>query len=517
MTHFQFFPILCLSFALLASGAENGFAQPGTAHPNIIFIMADDMGYGDVSALNPDGKIKTPQLDRLATEGMYFSDMHTPSSVCTPTRYGLLTGRYAWRSVLKSGVLGGYSRPLIEPERLTIASMLKEAGYHTAVIGKWHLGIDWAENTDGPKKAPNARDYQEQNIDFSQPFTNGPLAYGFDYFFGISASLDMPPYVYLENDRASEVPTTRKRWVREGSAAESFEAIDVLPKGTEKAIEYIESRAEAARQGKPFFLYYPLAAPHTPILPVDPWKGASGISDYADFVMQVDDSVGQIMKRVDELGLGENTIIIFTADNGCSPAANITQLIEHGHYPNGIFRGHKADIFDGGHRVPFIVRWRAKVAPGTHSDQLACLTDMMRTFSDIAGITLPDTAGEDSVSMLLALLGTAEEPLRTEVIHHSINGSFAIRQGKWKLALCPDSGGWSDPRPNSPGVEDLPPCQLYNMQSDVRETTNLQGEHPALVEQMIEALQKIVDDGRSTPGEPQKNNGAVTIQRRAAP
>ena len=517
MTLFKFFPFLCLSFALFASGTDNVSAESNSARPNIIFILADDMGYGDVSALNPEGKIQTPQLDRLAAEGIYFTDMHTPSSVCTPTRYGLLTGRYSWRSALKSGVLGGYSRPLIEPKRLTLASMLKESGYHTAVIGKWHLGIDWTENADGPKKAPNARDYQEQNIDFSRPFTNGLLAYGFDYFFGISASLDMPPYVYLENDRASEVPTTRKQWVREGAAAESFEAVDVLPKTTEKAIEYIESRAEAVKQGTPFFLYFPLTSPHTPILPVEPWKGASGINSYADFVMQTDDTVGQIVKKVDELGLGENTIIIFTADNGCSPAANINQLIEHGHYPNGIFRGHKADIFDGGHRVPFLVRWTAKIEPGTHSDQLACLTDMMRTFSDIIGTTLPDTAGEDSVSMLPALLGTASEPLRTEVIHHSINGSFAIRQGEWKLALCPDSGGWSDPRPNSPGVENLPPHQLYNMQSDVRETSNLQAEHSRQVEQMMEALQEIVDNGRSTPGEPQQNNGTVTIQRRAAP
>ena len=517
MTYFQVISFPCLFFVLLMSGTSIISAEPGSGLPNIVFIMADDMGYGDVSALNPEGKIKTPQIDRLVAEGMYFTDMHSPSSVCTPTRYGLLTGRYNWRSTLKSGVLGGYSRALIEPERLTVAAMLKNAGYHTAVIGKWHLGIDWTEKADGPKKGPNARDYQEQNIDFSQPFANGPLARGFDYFFGISASLDMPPYVYLENDRASEVPTTQKRWIREGAAAESFEAIDVLPKTTEKAIAYIESVAEAAKQGKPFFLYFPLSAPHTPILPTAPWKGASGISNYADFVMQVDDTVGQIIKKVDALGLGENTIIIFTTDNGCSPAANINQLIEHGHYPNGIFRGHKADIFDGGHRVPFVARWSAKIVPGTHSDQLACLTDMMRTFSDIVGTTLPDTAGEDSISMLPALLGTAKEPLRTEVIHHSINGSFAIRQGEWKLALCPDSGGWSDPRPDSPESQNLPSHQLYNMKLDVSETTNTHGENSSRIVQMIEALQKIVDNGRSSPGGPQKNNGAITIRRRTAP
>ena len=502
----RFFVLFCILFV----GGPFAFA----AHPNIIFIMADDMGYGDVSALNPEGKIKTPQIDRLAAQGMYFSDMHSPSSVCTPTRYGILTGRYNWRSTLKSGVLGGYSKSLIEPERLTIGTMLQNAGYHTAAIGKWHLGLDWTEKTDGNPKGPNARDYQEESIDFSKPFANGPTAKGFDYFFGISASLDMPPYVFLENDRAAEVPTTRKKWIREGSAAESFEAIDVLPKITEKAIAYIESRAEAAKQGKPFFLYFPLNAPHTPILPVAPWKGASGISDYADFVMQVDDTVGQLMKTVDALGLAENTIIIFTADNGCSPAANIPKLIEHGHYPNGIFRGHKADIFDGGHRIPFVVRWTSKIAPGTSSDQLACLIDMMRTCADITGTKLPDTAAEDSVSMLPALLGTDKAPLRTEVIHHSINGSFAIRQGDWKLCLCPDSGGWSDPKPGSPEAKNLPPQQLFNMGADIRETTNVEAENVSQVTRMRDSLQKIVDTGRSTPGTPQKNNGAVQILRR---
>ena len=504
--------ILFFVLALTTTYQTNAADDVAAPRPNIIFILADDMGYGDVSVLNAEGKIKTPKIDRLAESGMYFSDMHSPSSVCTPTRYGILTGRYNWRSTLKSGVLGGYSKPLIEPGRMTIASMLKDKGYHTAAIGKWHLGLDWPlhENAD----PLTGRDYREQNIDFSKPFANGPLSHGFDSFFGISASLDMPPYVFLENDRAMEVPTTRKTWVREGAAAESFEAIDVLPKITEKAVAYIESHAESSKSGKPFFLYFPLNAPHTPILPTAPWQGASGISDYADFVMQVDDTVGQITDAVDRAGIAENTILIFTADNGCSPAANIDELIRHEHYPNGIFRGHKADIFDGGHRVPFLVRWPATIRAGSHSDELACLTDMMRTFADITGTSLPDEAGEDSVSLLPALCGNVQKPLRTEVIHHSINGSFAIRQGDWKLCLCPDSGGWSDPRPDSPAVRELPADQLYNMQADIRETTNLQEEHPQRITQMTEALTKIVTQGRSTPGTPQKNNGRVTIRRR---
>ena len=496
-----FFKSLCVFTAVLgltATAPRTTVANDATpVKPNIIFILADDMGYGDVSALYPEGKIKTPKIDRLAEEGMYFSDMHSSSSVCTPTRYSIMTGRYNWRSSLKSGVLQGYSRSLIEPGRMTVASMLKEAGYQTAVIGKWHLGLDWAVQ-DGVAES-RKRDFQEKDIDFSKPFANGPLSHGFDSFFGISASLDMPPFVYLENDRATEMPTTRKKWVREGAAAESFEAIDVLPTITEKAVAYIEAHAEASKEGNPFFLYFPLNAPHTPILPTKQWQGASGISAYADFVMQVDDTVGQVIRAVDQAGIKENTIIIFTTDNGCSPAANIGELIEHGHYPNGVFRGHKADIFDGGHHVPFLVRWPSTIAAGSRSDELACLVDMMRTFAEIAEKTLPNEAAEDSVSLLPAFRGEAQTPLRTEVVHHSINGSFAIRQGDWKLCLCPDSGGWSDPKPGSETAKELPEHQLYHLQSDIREAQNLQEKHSQQVEQMKARLTQIIQEGRSTP------------------
>lgn len=478
------------------------------APPNIIYVLADDMGYGDVSVLNPEGKIKTVQLDKLASEGMVFEDMHSPSSVCTPTRYGILSGRYNWRSSLKNGVLGGYSPPLIERDRLTLPAMLKEEGYHTAVIGKWHLGLDWASKEPSTKKTPD-----ESNVDFSRPFEQGPLSYGFDYFFGISASLDMPPFVFLENDRATEIPTTRKKWVREGAAAESFEAIDVLPKLTEKAIGYIESRAEEAKAGNPFFLYFPLNAPHTPILPSEQWKGKSELGNYGDFVMEVDDTLGRIVATVDRLGLGEDTIIIFTADNGFAPAADVTPLLQKRHNPSGTLRGYKADIFDGGHRVPFIVRWPGKIAPGSKSDQLGCLLDLMRTCSDILGKQLPDDAAEDSVSLLPAMLQTASGPLRSEVVHHSINGSFAIRKGGWKLCLCPDSGGWSDPKPGSEKAKNLPEYQLYDMLSDIGETRNLEESEKSRIEEMENSLRKIVQDGRSTPGSPQKNTGAVRIRK----
>jgi arylsulfatase A-like enzyme len=464
--------------------------------PNIVLILADDLGYGDVGAMNPDSKIKTPCIDLLALEGMRFRDMHSPSSVCTPTRYALLTGRYSWRSRLKNGVLGGYSPPLIEKERPTMASLLKKSGYHTAVIGKWHLGLDWTKKLEQPPTQTtqngNKQNFTagESEIDFSQPFTNGPLTLGFDYFFGISASLDMPPFVYLENDRVTEFPAMRKKWVRDGVAAEHFEAAEVLPKITEKAVKYLESRAESAKQGTPFFLYFPLNAPHAPILPSNDWKGKSGISDYADFVMQVDDTVGHITKTIDRLELAKNTIIIVTSDNGCSPVANFAQLRQHGHDPSGGFRGMKADIFDGGHRVPFIVRWSETIKPNTVADQLTCLVDLMATFAEITGQPLPKNSAEDTVSLLPVLRETATSPIHTEVIHHSVRGDFAVRQGDWKLCLCPGSGGWSEPKPGSAKEKELPLLQLYDMKSDPKETTNLEKEHPEKVRQLTSKLKE---------------------------
>ncbi|MDR1963501.1 MAG: arylsulfatase [Planctomycetaceae bacterium] len=476
--------------------------------PNIILILADDLGYGDVAALNPESKIKTPNLDALASNGMSFRDVHSPSSVCTPTRYGIITGRYCWRSELKSGVLGGYSKPLIEPERLTLASMLKKSGYHSAVIGKWHLGLDWVQKTSATSADEKPA---KENIDFAKPFGGSPTSLGFDYFFGISASLDMPPFVYLENDHVVTLPTTRKKWVREGAAAEDFEAVEVLPKLTDKAVEYIESRAKS---NSPFFLYFPLNAPHAPILPTPQWQGKSGINNYADFVMQVDDVVGTIVKTVERLGISKNTLIIFTSDNGCSPVANIKELREKGHDPSAGFRGMKADIFDGGHRVPFIVRWDSKIKAGSFSDQLGCLVDFMGTFAEITGQKIPDTTAEDTVSLLPALLETATGSLRTEVVHHSINGSFAIRQGDWKLCLCPDSGGWSEPKPKSDESKKLPPIQLYNMKTDPAETVNVQEEQTETVQKLRSRLNNEIIPKTKTLSEPKSDNQPQDILKK---
>ncbi|MGH8164452.1 MAG: sulfatase-like hydrolase/transferase, partial [Rhodanobacteraceae bacterium] len=296
-----------------------------------------------------------------------------------------------------------------------------------------------------------------------------------------------------------------------GPAADDFEAVNVLPTLTEKAVAFIGERAAAARAATPFLLYFPLNAPHAPIAPADEWRGKSGINDYADFVMQVDDTVGRVLAALAAGGVAENTLLILTSDNGCSPTADFKTLAAKGHYPSYRFRGAKADIYDGGHRVPFIARWPAgKVKAGAQSDQMVCLTDLLATFAEILDEKLPNNAGEDSVSLLSALLGEEDSPGREAIVHHSVNGSFSIRQGNWKLELCGDSGGWSEPRPGGKHVGSLPAVQLYDLEADVGERTNLWDEHPEIVERLTALLEKYVAEGRSTPGERQQNTTPVT-------
>jgi arylsulfatase A-like enzyme len=469
--------------------------------PNVIYILADDMGYGDISYLNSESRIATPNLDRLGREGAAFTDAHSSSAVCTPSRYSILTGRYNWRSTLKHGVLRGYSRPLIEPGRATVASMLQQAGYMTACIGKWHLGLGWYELSE-----------TEGDVDFARPLTDGPLQHGFDYYYGISASLDMPPYVYIENDRVTQLPdhtTGRARgggemgWWREGPTAPDFRHEEVLPRLTAKALETIERFKDS-----PFFLYFPLNAPHTPILPTAEFAGKSGTNAYGDFVLMCDDTVRQVLVKLEELGLADNTIVVYTSDNGCSPEANFPDLARVGHNPSYIFRGHKADIYEGGHRIPLLIRWPAGIEAGTVCDEPVCLADLMATMAEIVGVTLADDAGEDSVSNLPAWRGDRmSAPLREAIVHHSVNGSFSIRQGRWKLELCPGSGGWSYPKPGEEPAGS-PTVQLYDLDADIGEKVNVVAQHPEVAEGLRELLKRYVREGRSTPGKPQSNTGA---------
>jgi arylsulfatase A len=466
--------------------------------PNIIYVLADDMGYGDISRFNSEGKIETPHLDQMANEGMIFTDAHTSSSVCTPTRYGILTGRYNWRSTLKQGVLWGRSEALISKTRTTVGKMLQSTGYHTAFIGKWHLGWNWDMDSVG-------------TIDFSKKVEQSPNDVGFDYAYGHVASLDIPPYVYVENGMATSIPSDSTinngeySWWRKGLTAPDFVHEEVTPNFFRRSFKYIKERS---KEENPFFLYLALPSPHTPILPTEEWQKKSGLNPYGDFVMMIDAYMGQLEKVIKKAGIENNTIVIFTSDNGCSPEANFDELEQKGHNPSYIYRGHKADIFEGGHRVPYIVKWPNKIKKGSVTDEIICTTDLMATCAEIVGYSLSDFEGEDSYSFVpLFEHENIEKPIREATVHHSINGSFAIRKGKWKLILCPGSGGWSFPKPNDKEtIDSLPKFQLYDLKNDPSETSNLIATNYKKAEDLKSLLVKYIAEGRSTPGAIQKND-----------
>ncbi len=476
-----FYLTLCtLAVVWAACGGSEQAAPP----PNIVVILADDMGYGDPGAWNPDSKIPTPHIDRLAAEGMRFTDAHSPSAVCTPTRYGLLTGRYAWRTRLTQGVLAGYSPNLIDTTRLTLPGMLRQAGYATAGIGKWHLGLGDAERTD-----------------YARPLRPGPVSLGFDYYFGIPSSLDFEPYVWFENDRVEQLPTDsieasrpccKEDFYRGGAIAPDFRHVDVLPRTVEKSVEYVMQAG-----AKPFFLYVPFSAPHTPWLPIEPFQGSSGAGTYGDFAVQVDAGVGDILNALDEAGVAENTLVVFTSDNGAHWLPYEIEMFDH--RANLNWRGMKADIHEGGHRVPFVARWPGRIEEGSVSHELISLVDLMATFASVTGQTLPDDAGEDSYDLTPVLFGESlEGPIREAAVHHSSNGTFAIRQGSWKLIEGLGSGGFTPPRSIKPGPGD-PTGQLYHIEDDPGETNNLYAEHPEVVERLSALLNRYREQGYSRP------------------
>jgi len=477
MPSLKFAFILLLSLALNLAAAET---------PNIVVILADDLGIGDLSAYNAASKIRTPHMNKLAGEGLRFTDMHTPSSVCTPTRYGLMTGRYCWRSSLKKGVLWGFSPVLIEPNRPTLASMLKSKGYDTAGIGKWHLGLGTAPKTD-----------------YSKPFDAGPLTAGFDSYFGIPASLDMEPYVWVKNDRVENEPTETSPgskhqrdggdgfW-RAGPSAPGFKHVDVLPRLTQAAVNFIADRT--AKPAKPFFLYLPLTGPHTPWLPTPEFLGKSAVGAYGDFVEQTDATVGAILAALDTANLRENTLVILTSDNGSHwPVADIQKW---DHRANANLRGQKADIHEAGHRVPFLARWPARIKPGVTA-QTACLTDLYATLATLVGTEIPASAAEDSYSLTPLFESPAPQSTqRDATIHHSGDGMFAIRMGDWKLIEGLGSGGFTAPKFIKPKAGE-PVGQLYNLKDDPSEAKNLYAENPERVAELMKRLNTIRDNGRS--------------------
>ena len=454
--------------------------------PNIVYILCDDLGYGDVHCLAPaTSRIPTPHADRLATEGMVFTDAHSGSSVCTPTRYGIMTGRYSWRTRLQQGVVQAFLPSLIADDRPTVASFLKRQGYHTAAIGKWHLNLEYFNSKTGARYEKNSH----KSPPIGAKIPDGPAHRGFDYYHGFHHSRDME--TVIENDLVIERDS----------------AINMLPRLERKSVEYIKSRAG---KKQPFFLYVALNSPHTPIIPTPEWEGRSGLGAYGDFVMQTDHVIGQVARALRESGMADNTLFILTSDNGCSKAADIKGLAAQGHHVSAHLRGSKADIWDGGHRIPFLVRWPGHVQPGTTCKQLICLTDLFATVADIVGADVPTGSCEDSVSIMPALFGQAIKSTRKGVVHHSISGHFAYRTGNWKLILARGSGGWSSPREHEVD-ENAPRAQLFDIAADPGEADNLYLKKTKLAGELLKQLSAIVKSGRSTNGAQSRNDIADIV------
>lgn len=465
--------------------------------PNILFILADDLGWGDVHALNPASRIPTPNLDRLARGGISFTDAHAGSAACTPTRYGLLTGRHAFRNKASGGsVIMGFARPIIEPGRLTVQSMLKAHGYTTACFGKWNLGLNIA--TTNGKHPDNV--WRPSNIDWTKPIASGPLAHGFDVFYGMAGSLDMAPYVWINGDRFEHPATElRKNWRGiPGWADPSFREEQALPEVTRRTVAYIESRKD---KPEPFFVYMPLPAPHAPLVPLPEYKGRTSIGPHGDYCVELDDMVGKVMEALEKTGQAENTLVFFSSDNGFWRVLDAKGLEAKGHFPSGGFRGYKAEIHEGGHRVPFLVRWPQRIAPGRVCDEPVTLLDFMATCAEIVGAELPHDAAEDSFSLLPLLSGPpSEQPIHEILIHHSNDGSLAIRKGRWKLARCKGDGNHGfNGFPPGTKAKDLPPMQLFDMLLDPHETTNCYAKHPDIVQDLLKRLDVAVQSGRTRP------------------
>lgn len=482
---FRIIKTLCLVALVSGSAASHAAA---TDTPNIILILVDDLGYGDIAAYNEQSKIKTPHLDKLAAQGMRFSDAHAAGSTCVPSRYGLLTGRYPVRAKLdwKSG-------PVIENDQVTIASYLSGVGYSTAMIGKWHQGLEPVQ--------------ENLAFDFSEPLQGGPLDRGFDTFFGIHASLDIPPYFYIRGRTATAIPTEtinagsseghadgwnhiQGAFWREGLRADDFDLEQVTPRLLAEAVQVLRSHA-GKQEKNPLFLYLALPSPHTPWLPSEEFRGQSGAGLYGDFVMQVDAAVGEILDELDSAGMAGDTMVIFSSDNG--PVWYDHNTEHFGHDSAGNLRGMKGDGWEGGHRIPLIVRWPGRVTESSDSDQLVSLVDIMATIADVTATTLPPLAGPDSISFYPELSSEEKAGRRTQLLHDR----KVIRDGKWKLMLYLGSGGFTRPKFIEPETGSLLRGQLYNLEDDPSESNNLYAVHPGIVARLSAELEASLNKRRS--------------------
>lgn len=492
----------------LLAGPLSSATQP--ARPHVLLIYTDDQGYGDVSALNPKSRFQTPNLDRLVREGMAFTDAHSSDTVCTPSRYGLLTGRYSWRTRMKNGVMGAEGEGLIAEGRTTLASMLRDSGYRTAMVGKWHLGMTFHGN--------------KGNRDWSRPVLDGPVDKGFDYFYGIPASMNYGVLTYIENRRILDPPTLwtqkkanelaiadyritppyeRTRASGELEVAPSFDDQQVLTVFTKRAVQWLDDFASEGGD-EPFFLYVAYTSPHKPVIPIPEFQGKSEAGAYGDFMMETDAHIGSLLEALDRNEMTRDTLVLVTSDNGPETTYR-ERLRRFGHASAGGLRGGKRDLYEGGHRVPFIVRWPAVVKPRQRSSDLVCQTDLLATMAEVLDWELEPDEAEDSVSFLPILKGE-QRPTRPPVIHHSSAGYFAIRDRRWKLNMIRGSGGSLAPRivEAKPGE---PQFELYDISADLAETNNVASQEPGVVSRLRDEITRIVTTGRSTAGPPADNDG----------
>jgi arylsulfatase A len=507
--------LLLLSPLFLVSAA---LAEEGVKKPNFVIILADDLGYGDMQANNPErGRIPTPNMNRLASEGMRFTDGHSSSGCCSPSRYTLLTGRYHWRTTLQSGIVGVWGRPLIAPDRLTVGKLAQQQGYATACIGKWHLGRDWPITAEqkayfngfggrpggGGQVSTAVTDAHRETWKavFSQRIPGGPAERGFDESFGTDVP-NWPPYCFIDGDRSVGIPSEllpasklmKNQASLQGPALPDWRLEGVLPALASRAEKFIRASSQA---GKPFLLYLPLTSPHTPLAVNEEWRGRSGLnSDYADLVMETDAALGRVLDALKDAGVEKDTLVLFTSDNGCAAYIGVKDLEKQGHFPSGPLRDYKTSVYEGGHRVPFVIKWPGVVKPGSVCGQLVLQADTLATLAEVLKVRLPDNAGEDSFS-LLPLLRGEDRPVRTHAVNTACGGTPSFRDGPWKYIAS-----------TSP--------ELYNLDEDLAETMNLAPLHPERVKAMQSAFEKLIRAGRSTPGAPQKNDIRVVRHPRAS-
>ena len=498
-----------LTICVFYCSTSTSAAEIETSRPNIIVILADDLGWGDVSCNQPkNGKVKTPAIDRLASEGMRFTNAHAPHAVCTPTRYSLLTGRFCWRTYLREGVLPGYGKPLIPPTRTTIASVMKNKGYATAVFGKWHIGLGWkpiegdpgdfhfGSHLHGPGGAAGLAEVSRR-VDHSAPIVGGPLELGFDAFFGTPSNCTRIP-VFIRNDRVANTPERNAAGLMVDPAVDRQTVDDLYIDETKKFIQ------SSVASGKPFFVYLALNAAHGAILPPDRFEGHTGIGDRADRIPWVDESVAKVRKILADAGVERETLILFTSDNG--PKHSAKELANHNHDSSGPYRGYKTDVWDGGTRVPFIAHWPERIEPGTVNDNLLCLTDVLPTVAELVGAKLPKWAAEDGIDQSAQLFDAGTTRIRESMITQSYVGILSIREGKWKLIFdTQGSGGFYKYSAEVEQMDTLAPWrvdlsrsgQLYNIHTDPFERNNLYADHPDVVKHLTAKMRAAIVSGRT--------------------